>query len=199
MCMQCQKSPVYEFTNKKKLCKRCFIKYFQKKFFYIIRKFKMIEKGDIVGYFKSDNFRDVVLADVLKMFSEKTMIPLAKLRGSKDFTQIRDFSSKEKIRKIALSSTIDVVADGIIHIIIKNNSSKLKEYLPIQKQKKKMVISPLYLFLDSEVLLYARLKKLKFKEKKDKKDNISRFIDGLEKMHPEVKRAIVNSYLELYS
>jgi len=65
------------------------------------------------------------------------------------------------------------------------------------------VIKPLYLFLDEEVLLYAKLKKLKFKKeikgKKTKKDKISNFIDDLEVKHPEIKHAIINSYLELYN
>jgi len=47
-------------------------------------------------------------------------------------------------------------------------------------------------------LLYAKLKKLKFKNQKEQKNEISLFVDDLEKKHPEIKRAIVNNYLELF-
>jgi len=58
------------------------------------------------------------------------------------------------------------------------------------------VIKPLYLFLDKEVLLYAKLRGLKFGDVEEKrKDNISLFIDEMEKLHPEVKQAVIASYL----
>jgi tRNA(Ile)-lysidine synthase TilS/MesJ len=78
--------------------------------------------------------------------------------------------------------------------LIEKNVSELKNYLPIQGN----IIKPLYLFLDSEILLYAKLKGLKFKQKKKKGDKIQRFEDEFEKKHPEVKRAIVNSLLALH-
>lgn len=203
MCKNCQLKPVYEFTNKRKLCKGCFIRYFQKKVLYIIRKFKMIRNSDAVGYEFNSSFRSVVLEDVLKMFAEKSMIDLVKM------------PSKKKIDKIAIASNIDLECDKIIHVIIKGDSD-LKEVSPVDKK----VIKPLYLFLDKEILLYAKLRGLKFKRVKETpnqvgleegvpsmirdiniegKDKISKFIDELEKKHPEVKRAVVNSYLELYN
>ena len=59
------------------------------------------------------------------------------------------------------------------------------------------------MFLDKEVLLYAKLRKLAPKGvpsvKEDLntegKDKISLFIDELEKKHPEVKQAVVGSWL----
>jgi len=50
--------------------------------------------------------------------------------------------------------------------------------------------------LDKEVLLYAKLRGLKFGDVEEKrKDNISLFIDEMEKLHPEVKQAVIASYL----
>lgn len=187
MCKQCITKPVYEFTNKRKLCKRCFIRYFHKKAMYIIRKFKMIRKGNVIGYKKRKNFRDVVLEDILKMYADKAMIKL---------TNIGKFSRKsprKKVNKIAIASTIDLEAREIIYKIIKGNIENLKKNTPVHNK----IIKPLYLFLDEEVLLYAKLKKLKFKKIKEKKNKISTFINNLEKKHPEIKRAIVNSYLNL--
>jgi len=182
MCKLCEKKPVYEFTNQRKLCARCFINYFQKKVLYIIRKFKMIRNNDIVVYENKGDFRGVVLEDVLKMFSEKAMVEL-----------IRDKSNK-KITKKAISSTIDLEANKIVHSLIKGDIKDLKGVAPVENK----VVKPLYLFLDEEVLLYAKLRKLKSKKQKMDKDKISKFIGELEKKHPEIKRAIVNSYLELF-
>ena len=206
MCKLCETKPVYEFTNQRKLCARCFINYFQRKVFYIIRKFKMIKNNDIISYEKRGDFRSVVLEDVLKMFAEKAMIGLVKLRS-----QVRDIDKKlitkkslinsskkyqakrDKVKK-AIPATLDTESDKLVHELINENVKDLKKLAPVQEK----VIKPLYLFLDEEILLYAKIKKLKFKKKIEKKDKISNFIDDLEQKHPEIKRAIINSYLELF-
>jgi len=181
MCKLCETNPVYEFTNKRKLCKICFIRYFQKKILYIIRKFRMTQKNEIIGYKEKEDFRQVVLEDILKNFEKKLMIKVIKL------------PSRRKIDKIAIASTIDLEANEIVHEIIKGDMRKLNV-----KPADRKVIKPLYLFLDKEILLYAKLKNLKFKKEKTKKTKLANFIDELEIKHPEVKRAVVKSYLGLY-
>ena len=141
----------------------------------------MIRSGDVVVYENKGDFRGVVLEDVLKMFSEKGNVKLIK-------------NKPNKLAKIATTSTIDTESDKLIHSLIKANTKNLKKLAPVEGR----IIKPLYLFLDEEVLLYAKLKKLKFKKKFEKKDKISNFIDDLEVKHPEIKRAIINSYLELF-
>ncbi len=182
MCKLCETNPVYEFTNKRKLCKTCFIHYFEKKVLYTIRKFKMIKYGDILGYKKGNNFKSVVLENILHFLSEKSNLEIVKLPN-------------KQANKIANESSLDSEADEVVGIMIKGNSSKLKKEFPIEGN----VIKPLYLFLDDEILLYARLKNLKFKESKNKRDKIEDFLDKFEKKHPEVKRAVVNSLLGLYN
>lgn len=171
---------VYEFTNQRKLTKSEFLKWFQKKVLYTIRKFGMIKNGDVIFYENKGDFRGAVLEDVLKMFSEKANIDLVKKASSK--------------AKKAIPSTLDLGSDKLIHELIKGNVKNLKGLEPVKGK----VIKPLYLFLDEEVLLYAKLKKLKFKVKFEKKDNISKFVEDLEEKHPEIKRAMINSYLELF-
>ncbi|MCL5018687.1 MAG: hypothetical protein M1416_02905 [Candidatus Pacearchaeota archaeon] len=181
MCKLCEKKPVYEFTNKRKLCARCFVNYFQKKFLYTLRKFNMIKQGEVIGYKKTNDFKGVVLEYLLKMANEKSNFTLVKLPNKTD--------------KIAIDSSLDSESENIVTSIIKENASGLKEELPVGEK----IIKPLYLFLDEEILLYARLKKLGFsRDIKKRKDKIENFIDGLEKKHPEVKRAVVNSLLEIY-
>ncbi|MCK5624331.1 hypothetical protein KAI04_00635 [Candidatus Pacearchaeota archaeon] len=171
---------VYEFTNQRKLTKSEFLKYFQKKVLYTIRKFEMIKNNDLIFYENKGDFRGVVLEDVLKMFSEKADIKLVKRNNFK--------------AKKAISSTIDMGSDKFIHELIKGKVENLRDLKAVQGK----VIKPLYLFLDEEVLLYAKLKGLKFRKEDEKKDNISNFIGNLEEKHPEIKRAIINSYLELF-
>lgn len=180
MCKQCSLKPVYEFTNKRRICKNCFIKYFQKKVLYTNRKFGLIKSGDVIGYEKKHNLKSVVLENILNMFTERGMIELIKL------------PSRKKITKTAIPSTIDLESDKIIHGLIQEKISKLKS-LPTKGK----IIKPLYLFLDKEVLLYAKLKGLKFKGSKVEHDKISKFIEDLESKHPEIKRAIINGWLEL--
>jgi len=141
----------------------------------------MIKRGDIVGYKKNNSLKGVVLEDVLNMFSEKAEIKLVKLPN-------------KKTNKIAIDSSIDSEAENVIKTLIEGNVSELKRDLPVQGN----IIKPLYLFLDEEILLYAKLKNLRFKKSKTKKNKIKTFEDEFERKHPEVKRAIVNSILELY-
>jgi len=186
MCKICETKPVYEFTNQRKVCKNCFIRWFQKKVLYTIKKFKMIKKGDVIGYVCGGDFRGVVLEDVLKWYEEKAPVEIVGLRGSpSNFPKI-----PKEVSKLAISNDINVISKKIIDSIIKKDVSKLK-IRPVEAR----TIRPLYLFLDKEVLIYAKLRKLKFKKAKDKKQ----LVDELEIKHPEVKRAVVNSYLELYN
>ncbi len=182
MCKLCETNPVYEFTNKRKLCKRCFINYFHKKVLYTLRKFDMIKKEDIIGYKNGKNFKGVVLETMLEFIADKMSIKLVNSRDRKN-------------NKLALDSSIDSESEKIIKTLINGRVSDLKRNLPVGGK----IIKPLYLFLDEEILLYAKLRKLKFKKEKKKKSKINDFEDEFEEKHPEVKRAIVNSVLELYA
>lgn len=183
MCNQCETNPVYEFTNKRKLCKTCFVRWFQKKFFYTIRKFEMINFGEEIGFENNGNFRDAVLVDLLKIYSEK---------GSAEVVKINS-----KNRKIAVSSTTDSEAEEIIHILVVGSAENLKNGA-VEKINGKTIIKPLYLFLDKEVLLYAKLRRLKFKKSVEKEDKLSLFVEELEKKHPEIMQSVIASYGEIF-
>lgn len=176
MCKLCEIKPVYEFTNKRKLCKNCFVRWFEKKFLYIVRKFQMISKGDVLGYENKKDFRNVVLIELLKMLEKKYPIKI----------------NNKKFTKKAISDTTDTISRGIIGGLVRENFKQ--KINPVDKK----IIRPLYLFLDVEVLIYAKLKGLKFNKIKKEKNKWFDFVENLEKKHPEIKRGIVNSYLELY-
>lgn len=186
----------------------------------------MLKKGDVIGYSKKNDFRSVVLEEILKMISKKGFVQVVELKlgtgtrliGSEP--DIRQGSSLRKSVKVITNSkteksakgdfgagitratlergkfkfatplTTDIQAYEIIDKIINRNINDLKK-------KDKKTITPLCLFLDKEVLLYAKLKKLKFKKTKTPETKISKFIDDLEKKHPEVKQAIVKGILDL--
>lgn len=179
MCNLCLTKPVYEFTNKRKICGRCFINWFQKKFLYTIRKFEMIRQNDIIGYENKGDFRGVVLEELLKILGEKSPIEIVKL------------PTKKKVTKKALASTKDLESDKIINILIKKDAKELDKISPVNGR----IIKPLYLFLDREVLLYANLKKLKFKKVDEPKETI---VSLLEEKHPEIRHSIIQSYLDLF-
>mgnify|MGYP001583024410 CR=1 FL=1 len=175
MCKLCEIKPVYEFNNKRKICKTCFINWFQKKFLYTLRVFNMIKSGDIIQYKKGSNFREIALEDVLKIRAERGDVKLV---------------IKNKGKRFAMPSTSDTETHKVINELFNN---KLKENKPVNGK----IIMPLYLFLDREVLLYAKLRGLKFKEKKEKKEGLVNFVNDLEMKHPELKQAVVSGMLKM--
>ena len=140
----------------------------------------MINKEDVVGYKEKNDVKNAVLKYILKMLSEKSGIKITRLPD-------------KKATKIASDSSIDSEAAGIMTEIIKGKADFRKE-----KPGEGKTIKPLYLFLDEEILLYAKIKKLKFKNQKVRKTKIMSFLNESEKKHPELKRAVVNSLLEMY-
>ena len=218
MCKTCETKPVYEFTNQRKLCKNCFINWFQKKALYTIRKFAMIKRGDVISI-KGSDYRAIALKHLFEILEEKGVIEMRSLssqsiapnQASPRFSaknllvensqdkRFRDnykgFQAKRGLNKIAITSTLDFEANEIVKTLIGGKEKDLKKQSPVEGK----TIKPLYLFLDEEVLLYAKLKGLKFIQGKEGKDKISEFIDEMEIKHPEVKRAVVNSYLKLYN
>ncbi len=181
MCKNCETKPVYEFTNKRKLCKTCYIHWFNKKFLYTLRKFEMIKSGEIIAYKKTSDFKGIVLEENLKQFAEKARITVVKY-------------PTKKYDKLAAPTSLDQEAYEFIKTLLENKTSKAKELMP----KNKKEIKPLCLFLEKEIKLYADLKKLNYKKQKNKKTEWESFIDELEESHPEIKQAIIQSYLKIF-
>lgn len=184
MCQLCEIKPVYEFTNKRKVCKNCFLKWFRKKFLYTIRKFSLVEKGDIIAYKKKDNFRNIALLDLLKILSEKGHVQIIEINNK-----------NSKYSKFALEDSSDEISYRFIQSVLLGDILKKKdEFIPKFEKK----IRPLYLFLDKEILLYCKLRNLNFKKYKKDKNEIEELINFLEKKHKEIKQSIVSSCLKLF-
>lgn len=178
MCQLCNIKPVYEFTNKRKLCKTCYSRWFQKKFLYVVRKYSMIKMEDKLFFQKSKFVRDVVLEYLLKMYSD-----------------INFLKTKTSNCKVVLSDSADVFSKKQINSLALTNSPKIEENLPVYKN----TIRPLIFFLDKEIVLFAKLKSLNFNLTKEAFGEFDSVIDSLEEKHPEIKHAILNSFLEIYS
>jgi hypothetical protein len=140
----------------------------------------MIDLKDVVGFKKSDDVNGIVLEEMLNFISEKYNFNIVKLPN-------------KKVSKIAITSSLDSESAKILDTLINRKSSELKSCFPVVG----MEIKPLYLFLDEEILLFAKLKNLSFKKKNKKETKIELLNNELEKTHPEVKRAVVNSFLKL--
>ena len=139
----------------------------------------MIKQGDEVYCEIKKDYKGLVLLVLMNIFAEKgVIIKLKKTRKDSD--------------KIAVTDTSDFISEKILFNLMGEKIS-IKKIMPVEDK----IIRPLYLFLDKEVLLYARLKSLKYESTEKKKDKISGFIDNLEKKHPEVKHSVVNYFLEL--
>jgi hypothetical protein len=174
MCKLCEKKPVYEFTNQRKLCRSCFIRWFEKKFFYTLRKFSLLEEGAKISFSVEKNYRGIVARHLINLWKKRA-----------------NFYGKSKnSKRIVLSDTTDLISLNYVRNIFRNKDSKLG---PKQNNK----IRPLYLFLNKEVKLYADLLNLRYIPDKKKKGKVEVFIENLEKNHPEIKSAIIQSYLTL--
>lgn len=180
MCKECETKPVYEFTNKIKLCKGCFIHWFNKKFLYTLRKFGMIENGDVLCFANKHTFREAVLEELLKGFEKSSSCKVI-ING--------------KCNKLVVSNSLDIETRKIVDSLFEGKGFSVN-FSPVIKGSK-IVIKPLYLFLDKEIMLYAKLKNLKFKETKEDLNQFELLIEDLEKKHPEIKQAIIQSYLKI--
>ena len=104
---------------------------------------------------------------------------------------------KNKADKIILSSSLDDNAESIIYNL--STSGLNNQNLPKHKQKNKTIIQPLYLLLDKEIQLYAKLTNMNLNNIKNKKLNqIKTFLNTIDNKG-ENKAAIVNSYLALFN
>lgn len=121
------KKYVWQFTNQRKLSKKEFIDYFERKIFRTIRKYCMLPKNKHITLKKSDDINTSVLKNVLE----------------KKFKV--NFSSKPNFSSLNLSQA----AEDAFTNILKGNFTGPK---PEDKIKQ-----PLYFLSDKEIELYARL------------------------------------------
>ena len=72
MCNQCALKPVYVTLNHQKLCKQCYIQYFEKKVFKTLRSYKLIEDTDIIVCGLSGGKDSITTAYLLQKYLAKS-------------------------------------------------------------------------------------------------------------------------------
>ncbi len=120
---------------------------------------------------------------------------------------LNKIARRERVTKVATGHSLDDEAETIILNLVKGDTKLLAKLGPIagvlRNRKFAARIKPLYLCSTKEIILFAKLMKIKYDAKTcpvrsdTLRIKIRKFLDGLEKQHPEVKRAIVNSYLNI--
>jgi hypothetical protein len=66
-CKICQTSPVWKFTNKQQLCSGCFVRYFEKKVLYTIRKYQMP-----ISIIKKTDLNSKIINNIIKNLPKRT-------------------------------------------------------------------------------------------------------------------------------
>src|SRR3989344_2795034 len=93
MCKFCETKPVITLISSRKLCKNCFIKYFEKKAYKTISQYKLIDKNDGVAVAVSsgkDSFSTLYLLNKLsKERMNFKIIALALDEGIKSYRSLK--------------------------------------------------------------------------------------------------------------
>lgn len=190
MCRLCETSAVYELTNKRKFCKKCFCRYFEKKVLHTIRKYSMLNNTKKIFVIYS-GIKEKIIFIILKKISEKKGISLSK---------IKKCIKTNKNQKIALEQCLDDEAILIVMNLL-DESPKFDFVGPEIRINGSTNIKPLYFCLDKEIELYAKINGIKGKARTNEKDilklKVINFVNLMEKKHPEIKNAIVNAMLEI--
>ena len=154
---------VWQFTNKRKLTKKEFIKYLERKIFKTIRQHSLLPKDRNIKMKKSEDIRFKVL---YKILSQKFKITLSK----EENTSIKNLS---EIAEIALQNIIN---------------GKVK----IPSPKEKNISFPLYYVSDKEIDLYAKLCSLKGKTRKPNK-KVRSLMERFMEKNPDLELNIIKS------
>lgn len=166
-----EKKYVWEFTNQKKLTKKEFISYFERKVFSTIRKYGMLSG-------KSVKSREVVV------FDDKTINSrvLAYILEKKFKVRLVSKNSKNVFRSYDLSD----VAEMIFLDVLKGKFGS--DDLKLDKLR-----APLGRLLDREVRLYADLNGIKGTKKK-RDDGISKLFSKFKINNPDLEQNVVKAF-----
>ena len=120
---------------------------------------------------------------------------------------LNKIARKQKITKIATGHNLDDEAETIFLNFVKGDTKLLAKLGPIagvlRDKKFAARIKPLYLCSTKEIVLYAKIRGIKYDKRicpvrsDTLRIKIRKFLANLEKQYPEVKKAIVNSYLNI--
>jgi len=130
----------------------------------------------------------------VKKTIRKYNMPINSINNKKNNLKVKVINSiikelPERKGKVSEES-LDDISSYILYIVMYGNEKELKNLMPKNQ--------PLYFLSDKEILLYAKIKKIKGKleENRDKKiAEINNFIERIEQKNPDIRQNIVNAML----
>jgi len=143
------------------------------------------------------NKRKLTADDFIKYFEKKVKATIRKY--NMPIKKIKKNNLKSKIinsiiknlpeRKGKISDeSLNNLSNKIIYVMMHGRKSELGRLLPRNQ--------PLYFLSDKEILLYAKLKKIKGKIKEEKQfREVNKFIETIETKNPDIRHNIVTSLL----
>jgi hypothetical protein len=167
-CYLCNKTAEIKQQKGRAVCNECFSRLIEKR----VRKYTRLNK-----IFRP-NDRVLVIGELNKYLVKS----IAKGLPIKIFYRVKidkNFVKKNKINKVIIEWTADDRDNLFLESLFSRQS--MKNIL-----NKKSSISLLCVITDKEAKLFAKIKKLKFKENKKNKD-VQRFLDDMEKKDPGIK------------
>ena len=126
------KNHVWEFTNQRKLDKKEFINYFERKVFKTIRKFQMLPKDRIFEIVKDGKTNTEILKQILE---QKFQV---------------NYSNKPNVSSENLSDCAERIFEFVIEGKFEGPSPEDKPF------------RPLYFHSDKEIEVYSKLKEIKY-------------------------------------
>lgn len=166
------KEKIYLLSCGKWLDRRGFIRYFERKVLYTLRKYKMLDSAIVID---NKNPKSAVLKHFMKKISPR---------------------NKSKGEVMMLADSTDDISVKIIEVFMKGKYQDLKILLPRFKKGNKTFVRPFYFMLDKEIELYAKLKDIKMKKIKVDND-VRKWLDDYEQKHLELKNSVVSSLLRI--
>ena len=198
--MKKKKEIVFIMPNGEGVDSKEFSLYFQKKIKRTIKKFNMFRLNATITVSIDDRNGVALLYVMSKLAMERKLnisflienLSRADEKIVRQFCRQRNIMlSKQKKGLIATSESSDEIAAIIIEDQMKDKID-MKKAMPVLGKN----IRPLYLLTDREIELFIKLKGMPLIEKKEYPESI-RIINQLEKKHPEIKHAIVNSFIQI--
>ena len=170
-CYLCSKTAKIKQQKGRAVCDECFCRLIEKR----IRKYTRLNK-----IFRPKD-RVLVLGDLNKYFAGSIVknLPIKLFFRAKEN---KEFVRKNKINKVIRQETIDDQVNLFLENLFTGRSMK----------SSKSSISLLKVITDKEAKLFAKIKKLKFKENKKNKD-VQKLIGELEKKDPSAKYRILKN------
>jgi len=198
--MKKKKEIVFIMPNGDGVDSKEFSLYFQKKVKRTIKKFEMFRLNATITVILNSRNSVALLYIMSKLAMERKLhlsFDIENLKNN-DKKAVKEFCkhhniplSKQKRGLIATAESSDEIAAIIVEEQMKKKMN-MKKVMPVIGKN----IRPLYLLTDKEIELFIHLKGLPVVEKKKYPETI-KIINQLEKKHPEIKHAIVNSLIQV--